>query len=63
MYTYLDGQLVLAEEIRFVQNKFNGIIYAVFPNGTSAPLQIVNGYICVRNPYQNDITVMQISNT
>lgn len=62
MYTYLDGQLVQAEEIKLVQNKSNGIIYAFFPNGTSAPLQIINGYICVRSPYQNDITIMQISN-
>jgi len=63
MYIQLDGQLVQTEEIRLVQNKSNWIVYAIFPNGTSAPLQIVNGYICVRSPYQNDITIMQISNS
>lgn len=63
MYTYLDGQLVQAAEIRLVQNKSNGIVYAIFPNGTSAPLQVVNGRICVTNPYQNSVTIMQISNT
>lgn len=62
MYTNLDGQLVEAEEIKLVVNKYNNIVYAIFPNGTSAPLQIINGYICVRSPYQNDITIMQISN-
>lgn len=62
MNMYLDGQLVQAEEIKFVQNKSNGFVYAIFPNGTSAPLQIINGHICVRSPYQNDITIMQISN-
>jgi len=63
MYTYLDGQLVQAEEVKFVVNKFNNIVYAVFPNGKSAPLQVINGQISIRNPYQNDITIMQISNT
>ena len=63
MYIQLDGQLVQTEEIRLVQNKSNWIVYAIFPNGTSAPLQIVNGYICVRSPYQNDITIMEISNS
>ncbi len=63
MYMNLDGQLVQTEELRFVQNISNGFVYAIFPNGTSVPLQVINGYICVRSPYQNNITIMQISNT
>lgn len=63
MYTYLDGQLVQAEEVKFVVNKFNNVVYAIFSNGVSAPLRVVNGQICVTNPYQNSVTIIQISNT
>ena len=63
MYRYLDGRLVQAEELTFALNKYNGIVYAIFPNGVSAPLQVINGNICVQNPSQNNATIMQISNT
>ena len=63
MYMNLDGQLVQTEQLRFVQNTSNGFVYAVFLDGKSAPLQVINGQICVRSPYQNNITIMQINNT
>lgn len=63
MYTYLDGQLVQAEEVKFVVNNSNNCIYAIFSDCKSAPLQVVNGRICVNNSYQNNIFRMQFSNT
>ena len=63
MYTYLDGQLVQAEEVKFVVNNSNNCIYAIFSDGTSAPLQVVNCRICVNSSYQNNISRMQFSNT